>query len=52
MAESDGPSGGFVERALVEGELTTLEAPLRPGDFGAVARWIGTNSAVVLEFSY
>jgi hypothetical protein len=52
VPEDEEPYDGYVERALLDGEFTPLEAPLRPGEFGAVARWIGTHSAAVLEFSY
>lgn len=52
MVEDAEPEDGYIDRALLHGELTTLEAPLRPGECGAVARWIGTRSAAVLEYSY
>ena len=52
MTTNAEPQGAYIDRALLEGVLTTLEAPLRPGQGGAVARWIGRRSAAVLEYSY
>jgi hypothetical protein len=52
VADTEEPFDGYVERALLTGELTPLTAPLQPGESGAVARWVGTRAAVVAEFSY
>jgi len=52
VVENEEPYDDVAERALLTGELTTLQAPLRPGECGAVARWVGTRAAAVIEFAY
>jgi len=44
----DGWEDDEVERALADGTLSNLQAPLRPGDYGVIARWIGGTGAAVL----